>query len=447
MFALVNIIDKIVPEDSVIYTEEFSEMIFDLMIDYVLNNPKAIVETDFHETLMSDVHDLIMVQFSEEVWLESEKEDLEEILECVADLFYECIYPKRSHEESILLNESLSDGNILRIKAQLEYLKNLPQPAQRTKEWYAFRHNLITASNAYKAFENDSAKNQLIWEKCQPLKTENDSTDNILGPNINTPMHWGQKYEPVSVIIYEDMYGTKVGDFGCIQHPRYYFLGASPDGINIDETNPRYGRMLEIKNIVNREIDGIPKIEYWIQMQLQTETCDLDECDFLETKFVEYEGEVEFSEDKETPSNRKGIIMYFSNPHLYVYAPLRIHENPEELQKWEEKMMEENKERSFIKYIYWKAECVSCVLVERNRTWFQDNIEELRKVWNIIEKERVTGYGHRAPNKREKKQPFESKSKGCLIQLNKDSGKVSISAEKKISFGKLEIIKIHTSLD
>jgi hypothetical protein len=68
-------------------------------------------------------------------------------------------------------------------------------------------------------------------------------------------------------------------------------------------------------------------------------------------------------------------------------------------------------------------------------------------VWNIIEKERVTGYGHRAPNKREKKQPFESKSKGCLINLNKESGKVSVSLEKKFSFGKLEIIKIHTSLD
>ena len=45
--------------------------------------------------------------------------------------------------------------------------------------------------------------------------------------------------------------------------------------------------MLEIKNIVNREINGIPKKEYWIQMQLQMEVCDLGECDFLETRFKE----------------------------------------------------------------------------------------------------------------------------------------------------------------
>lgn len=66
-------------------------------------------------------------------------------------------------------------------------------------------------------------------------------------------------------------------------------MGASPDGINVDVNSERYGRMLEIKNIVNREINGIPKKEYWVQMQMQMEVCDLDECDFLETKFVEYE--------------------------------------------------------------------------------------------------------------------------------------------------------------
>ena len=115
--------------------------------------------------------------------------------------------------------------------------------------------------------------------------------------NTNTTLHWGQKYEPLSVKIYEHTYNTKVEDFGCIQHEIYTFLGASPDGINVDPTSQRYGRMLEIKNIVNREIDGIPKKEYWIQMQLQMEVCDLDECDFLETKFTEYEDIQAYTKD------------------------------------------------------------------------------------------------------------------------------------------------------
>ena len=40
------------------------------------------------------------------------------------------------------------------------------------------------------------------------------------------------------------------------------------------------GRMLEVKNMYNRDINGIPKEEYWIQMQIQLETCNLECCDF-----------------------------------------------------------------------------------------------------------------------------------------------------------------------
>ena len=96
-------------------------------------------------------------------------------------------------------------------------------------------------------------------------------------------MHHGHKYEPLTTIFYEKMYNTKIGEFGCIKHKTIKHLAASPDGINIKKNNSRYGRLLEIKNIVNREINGRPKKEYWIQMQMQMECCDLDECDFIET--------------------------------------------------------------------------------------------------------------------------------------------------------------------
>ena len=85
------------------------------------------------------------------------------------------------------------------------------------------------------------------------------------------------------------MYKTKVYDYGCLPHPKYKFLAASPDGINDDPESPLFGRMLEIKNVVSRKITGIPKKEYWIQMQLQMEVCDLDECDFLENSKIHLE--------------------------------------------------------------------------------------------------------------------------------------------------------------
>ena len=39
---------------------------------------------------------------------------------------------------------------------KLNYLRNIYQPEQRSDEWYNFRNNLITASNAYKIFGSKS---------------------------------------------------------------------------------------------------------------------------------------------------------------------------------------------------------------------------------------------------------------------------------------------------
>lgn len=245
-------------------TEEFIETLLLLMDEYISENPTLISEPDFHETFLENIKLLFFAQFDDELKgydhddnVNDLKYDLNVMIDEALKLFYSTIIPERSLTESIILYKP----DINYITSKIEYLKSLPQPTQRTKEWYEFRRNLITASNAYKAFESQSCQNQLIYEKCLEMKT-NVSIGQV---NINTPFHWGQKYEPVSVMVYEFKYNTKIGDFGCIQHSTHSFLGASPDGINIDISSERYGRMLEIKNIVNREIDGIPKKEYWIQ--------------------------------------------------------------------------------------------------------------------------------------------------------------------------------------
>jgi putative phage-type endonuclease len=355
---------------------------------------------------------------------------MNDILDDAFNIYFETFYQGRS-QSMVSITETVEPNNNNEInnnlnQIKIEYLRTLPQPVQRTPEWYLFRHNLITASNAYKAFESQSTVNQLIYEKCQPLKMNDDKFSMV---NVNSTFHWGQKYEPLSVLLYEYIYNTKIEDFGCIQHNTYKFLGASPDGINVDTESPLYGRMLEIKNIVNREINGIPKKEYWIQTQLQMEVCDLDECDFLETKFTEYQNFKEFCDDGKEKTEKgdfKGVIMYFSTKEgrpFYIYKPLQITDYTE-IDNWEEQMIEkyESSEHNmlWIKNHYWKLEKLSCVLILRNKKWFQDNIVQLEKVWNIILKERETGYEHRAPVKRVKKEVINNTVfQGCLINIVK----------------------------
>jgi hypothetical protein len=163
-------------------------------------------------------------------------------------------------------------------------------------------------------------------------------------------------------------------------------------------------------------------------MQLQMEVCDLDECDFLETKFTEYQDAESFYnlEEKEVV---KGSIMYFNTNEskpFYLYKPLHITDY-EEINQWEEEMVElyqEQKKMVWIKNIYWKLEKLSCVLVLRNKEWFKNNVEQIGKIWKIIEEERITGYEHRAPNKKIKIEsnfkPFVSiENECCLLTINK----------------------------
>ena len=437
---LEDILDTLVFEDepsifSENYAVELVETALHLMEDYMAEQPSAISEPNFNEILLEEVKDMFYIQMEDHI-LDSDyiEDDMNDLLEYAFNIYITTFHPERSiqptsdYDDDNCSEDDTEELNI--IEQKIQGLRDIPQPVQRTPEWYKFRWNLITASNAWKAFESQSTINQLIYEKCQPLKDFNtDISEETVMVNTNTTLHWGQKYEPLSVIIYEHMYCSKVEDFGCIQHPTYKFVGASPDGIIIESKTGRYGRMLEIKNIVNREINGIPKKEYWVQMQLQMEVCDLDECDFLETKFVEYPNYETYMSDSSksfyqgnefnsyvttADGNYKGQIIHFhtkeGRPH-YEYMTLDTW-SPDDVAKWEEKTIHKYESGpynyTFMKFIYWRLEKLSCVLVLRNKDWFNKNVGQLEKVWNIIEQERVTGYEHRAPVKRAKKESASS---------------------------------------
>ena len=220
------------------------------------------------------------------------------------------------------------------------------------------------------------------------------------------------------------MYNTKIGEFGCIKHKTIEHLAASPDGINIKKNNSRYGRLLEIKNIVNREINGRPKKEYWIQMQMQMECCDLDECDFLETRFKEYPTEKDFDDDGSFTFTKegktKGIIVcfYTQNGPLYKYAPFQC--SKEQYEKWYDNCLEENNKLTWVRNIFWWLDEHSCVFVPRNKIWFNFVKEKFKTFWEIILKERVTGYEHRKPKKRIKK-TSDPNLKNVIIKIRTES--------------------------
>ena len=452
--------------------EEITEYMRDRALDYKREDFSSdIIEDTIYSYLCMHFSDITPYRsdFSKATSAEAEALNnvlelfLQELYEEILERFYEEVAPPRACNVSFIDGKKYDEPTIT---AKLDILRSKPQPEQRTAEWYLRRNNLITASSASKAFGSPSAINQLIYEKCKNHTANHDSgaggafdspttdfafdecssaedkethkvvitSDAILPPalqqqqhvSLNSPLHWGQRYEPVTVQLYESRNHTKLGEFGCIQHDTYSFIGASPDGINVDPTSQLYGRMVEIKNIVNRDITGIPKEEYWIQTQIQMEVCDINETDFVETRIKEYDDEESFLADSpiDSPNSRnytenkqeKGIIIWFQpapvkNPNgagfiysmpLYEYAPLGM--TQEEYDKWEQDILVHHEKNAcfWVRNIYWYVDQYSCVLILRNRLWFQAAVPVLQELWNTIEKERKTGFAHRAPKKKTK---------------------------------------------
>ena len=429
---------------------EITQTVYQIMEEYITKNLLLLSSGKIYKNMIKYAVELIFTDICEMCMIDNDYEydndlfeELTEFVENVAEIFLDIYYyqhniPRRSLFQNNNEIVKYTRVQMNQLQDKIQSLQNIILPEQRTKEWYEFRYQLITASNLWKVFGTESQVNSLIYEKCKPLLIENTVRGNV---STDSPLHWGIKYEPVTVMLYEYKFHTTIGDFGCIPHPTYPFIGASPDGINIDINSTRYGRMVEIKNIVNREITGIPKDEYWIQTQIQMETCDLDECDFVETRFKEYDNASKFYQDNS--HEYKGVILHFierpqtietSNKPHYIYMPINTDIN--EIEQWIQQQRDIMNPSNYVLFAtnYWYLDELSCVLIQRNRDWFLSAVPFIKNTWDIIVKERVEGYEHRASKKKQRERALSQLSddgiqptvlsKGdnpiCLIKLDEN---------------------------
>ena len=410
--------------------ELFLLSIIDYMLDYINSELLQIMYYDLYEEIYIAHYDLLVAQYIENNLLSklfNINENEAYALLCLTiklcqNIVFKFYIPRRSYKKTYVKNCSMNKNsrNFNKIKTQLNYLNNIPQPEQRSDEWYIFRNSALTASNIYKIFISDYTQSQLIIEKSEPV-----DLNKYKNTNLNSPMHWGQKFEPVSVLYYEFINNTTVSEFGCVKHNKYSYIAASPDGIVCDENSPLYGRMLEIKNVVSREIDGIPMPAYWIQMQLQMEVCNLNECDFLETKFTEYLSQEDYLDD--ISDKHRGFIMQFCDTNgdvHYEYPPFAMNKiDNAEYNTWTQGQILKNNNKTYVRNIYWKLEVVSCVLVLRNKLWFKNVQPYIEIFWKNLIDEKESGIYAERISKKQKMKYEEAKEKsdfpksGCLIKI------------------------------
>ena len=301
------------------------------------------------------------------------------------------------------------------VKKLIEINKNCP--IQRSKLWYEMRNTRITASSASsclpkieeicvpyeklfnvkikynpnQCFNTYETKEDFIINKCRTFYGENLFKDNIY------TLH-GKKFEEISTRLYRKVYNTEVLEFGLLPHPRLSWLGMSPDGIN------PMGIMLEIKNPNKMYI--IPSMMYFTQMQIQMETANLDECDFLVCDVKNIDTEQEFIDRiiDESPNltidnlnipnsckQYKGILLNKvaeSDNSLtkYIYPPDHLNTITDFL-NWSQNTILEYQQNS-IEVIpnYYILQEWSVIRINRNKEWFNIIKPYLKNTMDLIKK-------------------------------------------------------------
>jgi putative phage-type endonuclease len=304
-------------------------------------------------------------------------------------------------------------------------LKDLPQPAQRSQEWYDYRYTRITASDMAAAIDLNPYEpvESFILKKCDPN----------FPFRANATVFHGVKFESTATGIYEHIYNSRVFEFGALPSDKYKILGASPDGICSKYTldnkfSDRLGCMLEIKCPVTRDIVTSGKIQgeicpyyYYCQVQQQLVCCELDVCDFWQCKLTEYESKDKYLLDncemcintigtngtKMDVDNRlkKGIILEFypkiftpefegdlaewKSKHIY---PKRLDMDSSQYESWvfetlnnfKETYPDINKDYYFYRIIYWKLESSHNVEIVRDDVFFNNILPILNETWERI---------------------------------------------------------------
>ena len=313
----------------------------------------------------------------------------------------------------------------------VDEIKTLPQPEQRTPEWYAKRKLSIGASEGATVFNDNpyASKKKLILTKL-----------GWPGAKFTGSIHTrhGVIFEPIVQHLYSLRHKTELWEFGSILHkdPELYMISASPDGIT-----PK-GIAVEIKVPLKRPITGIPPKYYWYQMQQQMQVLrKLDLVHFVECDIKIFVNSDDYKDDFKENINlpvrknglAKGVIIIVidkrTNEEDYIYPEKFL--NLDEIDEWRLKTKKECDKKDHIFYsetIYWKLEKYSETNIWRDEEWWEKNKGEYVKFWKgptgekikCLEYYKKNGYQDILPRTgvRKIKHPKVVK---CLIDSDSDS--------------------------
>jgi hypothetical protein len=291
----------------------------------------------------------------------------------------------------------------------IKRILSTPQTEQKTKEWKNEALNLLTGHEfADVVYGSESMRNNVIAKKCGGVLTESSEQICYVTPTDGklSPFKWGWRYEPVVKMIFE-LYAAKgeINDkLGRIRHPSLPRLAASPDGLII--SGPKTGHLVEIKSPISRVLDYFVPKNYWCQMQLQAEVCDVEVVEYVEIKFEA----TPLNKDVETflkkpfkmnVPNMFGLVIVVGkeddyNSNRYIYSP--PFESIDDFMKYKPK---HKKDEKIMEISVYRVEDYFHESVLRNKIWWESvgkpayedfwiDVDEAKKSGKFAKKEDIS---------------------------------------------------------
>ena len=136
----------------------------------------------------------------------------------------------------------------------------------------------------------------------------------------------------------------------------------------------------------------IPR-NYWIQMQVQMQVCEITKCDFVQCKITEYSCYRDFIRDDDTHANVyfKGMIgrlgdhcLSVGNEYIYPQLCWSIDKQLQWLKEERMRLLRETNDDLHIDY--WKLHMFQCETVERDDHWWEiNNVQgQLEHCWEHV---------------------------------------------------------------
>jgi putative phage-type endonuclease len=252
---------------------------------------------------------------------------------------------------------------------------------QRTDAWHTKRGTMLTASEIWKGLKEASAssRHELIMSKLIPRTYSEGSGARALV--------WGTRFEPVAKSIYCKMQGNiEIVDTTCVPHPKYDFLGASPDGIILtkDPEDFRYGKLVEFKCPISRIFSNETPVPnaYYHQMQLQMECTELEECEYIEMGFKD----MTYSSWMDSTAEIKSFFAVSDDDKQVIYKDI---DDIRDVPSWRREILKDDGDRWTI--IYWALNSWRAKTIEHDKNWIHDNIGSLKNIWDEVTTHRNAG--------------------------------------------------------